>query len=68
MTETLKIALAQLNLLVGDVRGNVAKVVASARRARSELGADLVLYPELTLSGFPAADRGGTCAAARGAR
>jgi NAD+ synthase (glutamine-hydrolysing) len=56
MAETLKVALAQLNLLVGDVRGNAAKVIASARRARSELGADLVLYPELTLSGYPPED------------
>ena len=56
MGETLKIALAQLDLLVGDVRGNAAKVIASARRARSELGADLVLYPELALSGYPPED------------
>jgi NAD+ synthase (glutamine-hydrolysing) len=56
MAETLKIALAQLDLLVGDVRGNAAKVIASAHRARSELGADLVLYPELTLSGYPPED------------
>jgi NAD+ synthase (glutamine-hydrolysing) len=56
MADTLKIALAQLNFLVGDVRGNAAKVIASARRARRELGADLVLYPELTLSGYPPED------------
>ncbi len=56
MVETLKIALAQLNLLVGDVRGNASKVIASARRARSDLGADLVLYPELALSGYPPED------------
>jgi len=56
MAETLKIALAQLNFLVGDVRGNAAKVIASARHARRELGADLVLYPELTLSGYPPED------------
>jgi NAD+ synthase (glutamine-hydrolysing) len=56
MGETLKIALAQLDLLVGDVRGNAAKVIASARRARSELGADLALYPELALSGYPPED------------
>src|SRR5215468_9964101 len=56
MSDTLKIALAQLDLLVGDVRGNAAKVIASARRARSELGADLVLYPELALSGYPPED------------
>src|SRR5580658_10336242 len=56
MSESLKIALAQLNLLVGDVRGNAARVIESARHARERLGADLVLYPELTLSGYPPED------------
>ncbi|HKD52975.1 MAG TPA: nitrilase-related carbon-nitrogen hydrolase, partial [Steroidobacteraceae bacterium] len=56
MSESLKIALAQINLLVGDVRGNAARVIGSAHRARAELGADLVLYPELTLSGYPPED------------
>jgi NAD+ synthase (glutamine-hydrolysing) len=56
MNESLKIALAQINLLVGDVRGNAGRVIESARRARAELGADLVLYPELTLSGYPPED------------
>ena len=56
MAESLKIALAQLDLLVGDVRGNAARVLAGARRARDELGADLVLFPELTLSGYPPED------------
>ena len=56
MTESLKIALAQTNLLVGDVQGNAARVIASAQHARSVLQADLVLYPELTLSGYPPED------------
>jgi NAD+ synthase (glutamine-hydrolysing) len=56
MSESLKIALAQLDLLVGDVRGNAARVIASAQKALAELGADLVLYPELTLSGYPPED------------
>jgi NAD+ synthase (glutamine-hydrolysing) len=56
MEGSLKIALAQLNLLVGDVRGNAAQVVAAARRARDDLGAQLVLFPELTLSGYPPED------------
>jgi NAD+ synthase (glutamine-hydrolysing) len=54
--DSLKIALAQLNFLVGDVRGNAARVIDTARRAGSELGADLVLFPELTLSGYPPED------------
>jgi len=56
MTESLKIALAQVDLLVGDVRGNATAVVAGARKARAELGADLVLFPELALSGYPPED------------
>ena len=54
--DSLRIALAQLNLLVGDVRGNAARVIETARRAGGELGADLVLFPELTLSGYPPED------------
>ncbi len=55
-TDRLRIALAQLNLLVGDVRGNLERVIAEARRARDALHADLVLFPELTLSGYPPED------------
>jgi NAD+ synthase (glutamine-hydrolysing) len=56
MTDSLKIALAQLDLLVGDVQGNATRVIATARRARTDLGADLILFPELTLSGYPPED------------
>ena len=56
MSESLRIALAQLDLLVGDVQGNAARVIESRGRARDELGADLVLFPELTLSGYPPED------------
>ena len=52
---TLKVALAQLDLLVGDVQGNLARVLAESQRAAT-LGADLVLFPELTLSGYPPED------------
>ncbi|MEO6079087.1 MAG: NAD+ synthase [Steroidobacteraceae bacterium] len=50
-----RIALAQLDLLVGDVKGNAARVRETALRARS-MGADLVVFPELTLSGYPPED------------
>jgi len=56
MSDSFKIALAQLNLLVGDVHGNASRVIATARRARSEFEADLVLFPELTLCGYPPED------------
>ncbi len=53
---TLRIAMAQLNLLVGDIEGNAAKVIATAEQARDELKADLVVFPELTLTGYPPED------------
>ena len=56
MTDSFKIALAQLDLLVGDVQGNATRVVTTARRARADLGADLILFPELALSGYPPED------------
>ncbi len=52
----LRIALAQLNTLVGGVAANTEKVLAAARRARDELKADLLLCPELSLSGYPPED------------
>jgi len=55
-TPRLTLALAQTNLLVGDVQGNLARALRSAARARDELRADLVLFPELTLSGYPPED------------
>jgi NAD+ synthase (glutamine-hydrolysing) len=52
----LRIALGQLNLLVGDLAGNAARIVAASERACSELDADLLVLPELTLSGYPPED------------
>ncbi|HEX6550616.1 MAG TPA: NAD+ synthase, partial [Gammaproteobacteria bacterium] len=46
----------QLNLLVGDVPGNTGQVLATITRARDELHAQLVVFPELTLTGYPPED------------
>ncbi len=56
MAERLRIAMAQLNMLVGDIEGNAARVIAAAEQARDELKADLVVFPELTLTGYPPED------------
>ena len=56
MSESLRIALAQLDLLVGDVQGNAARVIESARAAHRDHRADLIAFPELTLSGYPPED------------
>ena len=52
---TLKIALAQSNPTVGDLAGNVAKAQA-AHAAAAKLGADLVVLPELFITGYPPED------------
>ena len=65
----MRLALAQINTTVGDLDGNAAKVVEWSARAAAE-GADLVLFPELTLPGYPAEDlylRSGFTAACRAA-
>jgi len=52
----LRIALAQIDVLVGDVSGNAAKVIEHAIDARDRLQADVVAFPELTLTGYPPED------------
>jgi NAD+ synthase (glutamine-hydrolysing) len=53
---SLTVAMAQLNTVVGDVDGNVLRVLEQAARARDELKAGLVVFPELTISGYPPED------------
>src|ERR1700693_1373747 len=51
----MKIALGQINPTVGDFNGNAAKIIDFARRAQSE-GAGLILFPELSVCGYPPRD------------
>src|SRR5215469_18463361 len=53
--EHLAIAIAQLNPIVGDVAGNAEKA-RRARAAAAGQGADLVVYPELFIAGYPPED------------
>lgn len=52
----LRVVLAQINLRVGDIDGNCAQVIAAATAARDQQQADLILFPELTLTGYPPED------------
>jgi NAD+ synthase (glutamine-hydrolysing) len=51
----MKIALAQINPIVGDLAGNEAKILTAYRRG-SEAGADIVVCPELCVTGYPPRD------------
>ncbi len=56
MDTTVKVALAQVDLAVGDVAGNTAKIIDFASRARDEERADLIVFPELSICGYPPED------------
>ena len=51
----MRIALAQINPTIGDFAGNEAKILQAARRAEAEQ-LDLVVFPELTIPGYPPRD------------
>lgn len=55
VTGSLTVALAQLNMLVGDIEGNAQKIITTTRE-QAGAGADLVVFPELALTGYPPED------------
>lgn len=52
----LKIALAQINFQVGNIAANIGSIIKTAQTARDELKADIVVFPELIVTGYPAED------------
>lgn len=56
MATTLCLVMGQINPIVGDVSGNIKKVIKAAQHARDDLNADLIVFPELTLTGYPPED------------
>jgi NAD+ synthase (glutamine-hydrolysing) len=55
MNKSFRLALAQVDVTVGDLRGNARKIIEGIEQAR-EWGADLVAFPELALPGYPPED------------
>jgi len=56
MSQTLRVVMAQLNLRVGDVHGNVERIIEAACNARDDRDADVIVFPELSLCGYPPED------------
>ncbi|OOZ40528.1 NAD+ synthase [Solemya pervernicosa gill symbiont] len=56
MSRTLRIVLAQLNQTVGGISANCDQIIEASLRARDEFCADAILFPELTLTGYPPED------------
>ncbi len=56
MTDAVRVALAQVDLVVGDVAGNTARIIEHAGKARDRDRADVVVFPELSICGYPPED------------
>ncbi len=55
MKKTIRIAIAQINCTVGDLDGNAKKIIEYLQKAKT-LGADIVSFPELAITGYPPED------------
>ena len=55
MMKNLRISLAQINTIVGDLKGNSKKIISFIEEAKDR-SADIVVFPELCLSGYPPED------------
>ncbi|PSD46158.1 NAD+ synthase [Stenotrophomonas maltophilia] len=53
---SIRIAMAQFDFPVGDVAGNTERIIEMISQARDEYGAELVMFPELAVSGYPPED------------
>ncbi|RZV32867.1 MAG: NAD+ synthase [Chromatiales bacterium] len=56
MSDAVKVALAQIDLVVGDVAGNTDRIIEHAEQARDKERADIVVFPELSVCGYPPED------------
>ncbi|HSG96424.1 MAG TPA: NAD+ synthase [Woeseiaceae bacterium] len=56
MSDSVRVALAQVDLVVGDVAGNTARIIELACKVRDTGGADIVVLPELAICGYPPED------------
>lgn len=56
MRKKLRVVLAQLNSCVGDISGNLKKCIQAAHTARDQFKADIIVFPELNLTGYPPED------------
>lgn len=54
--DKLIIVAAQINFLVGDIKGNANRIISETKKAVDTHGADLVVFPELALTGYPPED------------
>lgn len=56
ITNNINLNIAQLNLTVGDIKGNTHRIIRSITKASDDNNADIIIFPELTISSYPPED------------
>lgn len=56
MKKEIKLALAQINLCVGDIKKNTIQIIENIHRAKEKYRADIVIFPELAITAYPPED------------
>ncbi len=56
MKKNLRITAAQIDTTIGDIKGNTKKIMTSAAFARDQQKSDIIVFPELTITGYPPED------------
>lgn len=56
MANEIRLIIAQLNFIVGDIENNTKKIIGAAKRAHNELEGDIIIFSELAISGYPPED------------
>ena len=56
MKQQINVVMAQLNFLVGDIDFNASLIIEKAKEAIQVNSADIIVYPELALTGYPPED------------
>ena len=56
MKNNIYITAAQINTIVGDIKGNTEKIITASLYARDKQQADLIVFPETALTGYPPED------------
>lgn len=56
MTQNVTVVMGQIDPIVGDISGNVDLIVAAAQKAKTQHQADIIVFPEMTITGYPPED------------
>lgn len=56
MNDSIKLVMAQINTTVGDIEGNVNRIIEAAKSAKYEQDANIIVFPEMTITGYPPED------------